>query len=134
MDQAEAIRKARQFADTAHSVEIDRISRQFQEKLVESRARLAARGIPMSGNAVSEAARINGERITALLQTRLDCLLEGFDLHGVIIDDSLVGRVIGELAALRSNWIKSAGQAYGIDPMLGRRLVTESVYLQMVEQ
>jgi hypothetical protein len=133
MGQAEAIVKAREFADRAHAVEIQNISRQCQDKLAASRAQLAARGILMSGNTVVETAKINGERITLMLQSRLDLLLEGFELHHVALDDQLTDRVVRELTALRSAWIKSAAEAFRRDLALSR-LVSPASYTQMLEQ
>jgi hypothetical protein len=87
-----------------------------------------------SGSTVRETARIQGERITALLQSRLGCLLEGFELHHVTLDDQLVQNIINELTGLRSKWIENAGQTLMHDSVLGRRLVGASTYVQMLEQ
>jgi len=134
MDKAQAVAKARQFAETAHSVALDKLSRQFQEKLKESRAQMAANGNLLSGGMIKETARITAERITALLQSRLDCLLEGFELHHVTLDDELVVNITNELTALRSSWIEHAGQAIRSDPVVKTFSVAESTYLQMIGQ
>jgi len=110
MDKAQALAKARQFAETAHSAALDKLFRQFHEKLKESRAQMAANGNLMSGGMIKETARINAERITALLQSRLDCLLEGFELHHVTLDDELVVNIINELTVLRCAWIEHAAE------------------------
>jgi len=89
VDQSDDLEKARQFADTAYNAATETISKQSNEKLQAKRAELAARGMVLSGAMTAETARINGERFTALLQARLNALLEGCDLHGVQIDDQL---------------------------------------------
>ena len=134
MDKAQAVAKARQFAETAHSVALDKLSRQFQEKLKESRAQMAANGNLLSGGMIKETARITAERITALLQSRLECLLEGFELHHVTLDDELVVNITDELTALRSSWIEQAGQAIRSDPVVKTFSFAESTYLQMIGQ
>ena len=77
MDRGRAIAEAERFAQNAFVAEFEIISRQFQDKLAASRAQLAAKGVL---GMVKETARINAERITALLQARLNSLLEGYDL------------------------------------------------------
>src|SRR3989442_15057936 len=67
MDKAQALAKARRFAETAYSAELDKLSRQFQDKLKASRAQMAANGNLLSGGMIKETARINAERISALL-------------------------------------------------------------------
>ena len=95
---------------------------------------MAANGNLLSGGMIKETARINAERITALLQSRLDCLLEGFELHHVTLDDELVVNIINELTALRCSWIEHAGQAIRVDPVVRTFSVAESTYLQLIGQ
>jgi hypothetical protein len=134
VDQEQTIAKAHQFADTALSVEIEKLSRQSLEKLAESRARLAQRGIVQSGIAVVETAKIHSERVTTLLQSRLNLLLEGFELYHVAIDDDLRDRLIAELAALRSTWITNTDQAMKQDHVLRTAPVSPAHYLQLLGQ
>jgi len=134
MDREERINKARQFADLAHGVEVGRLSREYQEKLAESRNRLSARGILISGASVMETAKLNAQRITAMLESRLDLLLEGFELHHVDVDENLRDRLVAELGTLRSTWIHSTGMAFDHDNVLNQRLVQQSAYIQILEQ
>lgn len=134
MDQEQAISQARQFADRAHSVAVARIARETEEKLAAMRNQAAARGNLVSGYTVDQTARIRAEQFTTLLQSRLDSLLEGFDLHQVTLDDQLVDRVVRELASMRSTWIASDRSVYNTDAILGRRLVSQDVYVQLVER
>jgi hypothetical protein len=87
----------------------------------------------LSGYSVRETARINAERITALLQLRLDSFLEGYELHGVLLDAELIREIIDDLIEQRSSMIKQAGQVYDRDPV-GKQLVGTEPYLQMLEQ
>jgi hypothetical protein len=133
MDQQDAIAKARQFADTAYGVEVDRISKESQNKLTEVRTQLAARGLSQSGNMTSETARIQGERITALLQARLDSLLEGYELHGVLLDEQLTAQTATEITGVRNTMISQAttAAATGVtDVGIGG----SSLYVQLLEQ
>lgn len=43
----------------------------------------------MSGNMIAESARIDGEQITAITQSRINATLEGYELHGIEIDDQM---------------------------------------------
>src|SRR4051812_49242990 len=68
MDQQQAIQKARQFAETAHSVEVEKLVHKTQAQLAALRNRLAAQGTILSGTTVVETARIRGEQVTAMLE------------------------------------------------------------------
>lgn len=130
MDRGRAIAEAERFAQNAFVAEFEIISRQFQDKLAASRAQLAAKGVL---GMVKETARINAERITALLQARLNSLLEGYDLYGVAIDEELTLRAIEDLIQLRTSWIGGTVKAYELDPV-AQRLVASGSYKQMLEQ
>src|SRR6266851_6652913 len=133
MDRESAIAEARKFTDNAYVAALDTIVRQSQEKLAASRAQLSARGSLLSGGMVRETARINAERITALLQVRLDSLLEGFELHGVLIDAELTRDIITDLVAKRSTMVEQAVRAYEHDPVT-QTLVGSGPYKEMLEQ
>jgi len=89
MNQSDAITKARLFAQTAYVAAMESIVRERRDDLAKMRGRLAARGMVLSGQTVVETARIAGEQIRALIQARLDSVLEGYELHGVAIDDEM---------------------------------------------
>jgi len=132
MDDA-AIARARQFADTAFSAELERISRDANEQIRQSRARLAAMGTIYSGTTVVETAKINGYRITALLKAKLDLLLEGLELHSVTLDEELEAALLTELKRFREQLTANAGQAYQNDHITAR-LVPVLTYVQTLEQ
>lgn len=116
-NQGESIQTAWQFAQTAYNAELDRISREYQEKLGAKRNELAARGTILSGNAVMETARIDGERITLLLQKRLQFLLEGCELYGVPLDDQISTRIVDEIMQYRETMLGNADRAFAADPV-----------------
>src|SRR3981081_1234472 len=97
MEQREAIIKAKQFAKTAYTAASEHIHRERLNDIVGMQNKLAARGMVLSGAMVSETARITGEKIRALTEARLNAILEGYDLYGVVIDDHLAGSICGEV-------------------------------------
>jgi len=132
MDRGRAISEAKRFADNAYVAAHETILREFQEKLKASRAQLAARGMIRSGAALAETGRINGERITATLQARLDSLLEGYELHAVPLDEELTTQIITQLIGHRSTMLDKAVEANDRDPVT-QRLVGSGSYRHVVE-
>jgi hypothetical protein len=113
MNSGDALIKARRFADSAYFAEVETLSKQYDKKLGEMRSQMAARGLIMSGATTVETARINGERFKAMLQARLNFLLEGYELHGVEIDDPLATSTVNEIMNLRNNLVAQAKQRVG---------------------
>ena len=97
MDQNQAIEKARQFARTRYTGETENIVRDHERKIAQMREHLAARGMIMSGAMISETARIHGEQIKAIIETRLDAILEGYELYCVAIDDHMAINICDDL-------------------------------------
>ena len=124
MDQSQAIEKARQFARASYAGQVDEIVRVHQQRIVELRAQLAARGILMSGTQVVETARINGEQIKALTIARVDAILEGYELHGIEIDDQMSVNICDEVMQGMNQMIHSSEGA----PLVGLTGLTESMY------
>jgi hypothetical protein len=108
MNQSGDITEARKFADNAYAVEVSRISKASQENLQRVQAQFAAQGAIRSGGMTMETARIHGERITALIQSRLNLLLEGYELHSVQLDDQLITNIIDELSTIRTSMISQS--------------------------
>ena len=108
MDQQQAIEKARQFARTAYAGQVDEIVRVHQQKIVELRSQLAARGILMSGTQVVETARINAEQIEALTVARVDAILEGYELYAVEVDDQMAINICDEVIQGMNQMIHSS--------------------------
>ena len=97
MDRNQAIEKARQFTLTRYTGEIENIVRDREQKIAQMRSQLAARGILHSGYMISENARIDGEQIKAMIEARLDSILEGHELYGIAIDDHMAINICDEV-------------------------------------
>jgi hypothetical protein len=110
-DQVDAINKARRFADLAYTTAVDAIAKDTQEKLIEARYRLNAQGQLQSGVMSQASARIYGASVKALVQSRLDGLLEGFELHHVTLIDVLVNSTVEELMSLKDAKVHDASKA-----------------------
>lgn len=108
MDQAEALRNARQFADTAYSAELNNAAREFSAKLQAIQNQLAARGNVLSGAMVRETTRLRGEQRTTLLTKRLELSLEGYELQGVKITDQIAAQTLDDVMKIRRTSIAAA--------------------------
>jgi hypothetical protein len=97
MDQNQALEKARQFARTRYSGEMENIVRVHERKKAEMHNRLAARGSLLSGNMIHENAGVDGEQVRAITESRLDALLEGYELYGITIDDQMAVNLCDEI-------------------------------------
>src|ERR1017187_40128 len=97
MDQNQAIEKARQFARTRYTGELENIVREHEQKKVQMRAQMAANGNLMSGNMIYQNAQIDASQIRAITKSRLDALLEGYELYAVEIDDLMAVNLCDEV-------------------------------------
>lgn len=134
MNQSGDLIKARQFADTAYGVEVSRISKESQENLQRAQAMFAAQGASRSGDMTRETARIHGERITASIQARLNALLEGYDLHGVRLDEQLTTSTIDELSKMRTSMIAQARNAVAKGVVIDMGCGGSALYMRALEQ
>ncbi len=128
MDQNTAIEKARQFARTAYAGQVDAISHVRQQKILEMRSQLAARGTILSGTQVVETARINGEMIRALTVARLEAILEGYELYGISIDDLMAVNICDEVVQGMNQIVHSSKD----DTLVGLPALTTSRYPGML--
>ena len=97
MDPNQAIEKARQFARTRYNGELENIVREHEQKKVEMRAQMAAHGMIMSGNMIHQNAQIDASQVRAIIESRLDALLEGHELYEVAIDDQMAVNLCDEV-------------------------------------
>lgn len=132
MNQNEALEKARRFAQTAYTAEVENLSREYQTKIAAMRSQMAARGRVLSGSMISETARINAERITAMVKLRLNTLLDGCEAHGVYIDDQLAETLSAEVFRDRENWVAMASRSRQFPQ--GLPLSAKAMYPQLVGQ
>ncbi len=89
MNQSEAIRKAEQFAQNAYAAAAEDIVRERRDDILKLNSKLARFGVVHSSVTVVETARIIGEQIRALIQARLNSILEGYEIYGVSVDDEM---------------------------------------------
>jgi hypothetical protein len=109
-DQTDAIDKARRFADMAYTTAMEAITRGSQGKLAEARSQLASQGLSNSSAMARTAAQIYAAQVKALVQARLDGLLEGYDLYDITLDEALVNRTVDELMGLADTMIINAAK------------------------
>ncbi len=130
---SDAIAKARQFAETAYSSTAEETAREFAQKSAEVRNRLAARGAILSGQMSRESAGLHGEQIKTLVQARLDALIEGYELHGVPIDEQLSASIIDDVSRLRLSLLAQTEAAVRASPV-DRGPIDVPQFMQIVEQ
>jgi hypothetical protein len=94
VDNSEEIKIAKQFANTAYTTALEAITKEINEKLIALRTRAAANGTLHSGSTISGAAKLHGERISRLLDARLEGILEGYELYGVPLDEERASRLL----------------------------------------
>jgi len=131
--QQDALSKVKQFADTAYFAAVETATRELQEKSGTMRNQLAARGALQSGLMAHESAKLYGAHIKALLQIRLDALIEGYELHGIPIDDALSTTIIDDVTRLRSSLLTHTEAAVRASP-IDRGPVELGYFVRLVEQ
>jgi len=127
-DQDDALFKARQFAASAFAAALDANSRKFQKEMVEVRARAAAISPLPSGIASKEASRVYAKYIDSLVLARLNSFLEGYELHGLNIDDQLAALTIEDVMNFKDAQISNVRKT----PETNRGPLTGEVFAQVV--
>ena len=98
-------RKITEYVSKAYAAKLHNSTQLAAEKILETKARLAAKGIILSGTAVYEIAKIQGEHINTVVQAQADALLDAYDLYGGEIGDE----ILAEVTSLRSTLIGQIG-------------------------
>lgn len=99
---SESVTKAQRHADIAYSAARDSIQRDFQQKLAEARGKLAKKGLIHSSVMNRETTNLHAERLKMQLQARADALLEGYELHGVQVDEPIARQIMQDIQSLAS--------------------------------
>jgi len=88
--------KAEKHSTLAYTTECEKLAEDYRSKVVELQNNHAARGFGAlpSGTVISEKARLEGELIKARVEAFFNTILEGYELYGVPIDDSLGNSII----------------------------------------
>jgi len=113
MDEAAARQKARDFAKAAYYAKVESLSRETQERIAEFSSEQAARGVARSGHTTAGIGRIRAEQVLASLDAKLDALMEGYELHGVTVDDKLAQEILDDLRQQHESQVRSLRQAVG---------------------
>lgn len=103
------------YADKAYAAAYLNSLQQTSLKIADAKARLASKGVILSGATVQEIANLQGEHINTVVQAKADALLDAYELYGAEIDAS----ILEEATALRGNLVDaiSAGpSSSGLPP------------------
>lgn len=106
----EAIRQARQFAEMSYTDALSRGKKDLEYQLADQRAKLAARGILHSGVMLHGTAQLYGRHIDDMTLARLEGLLDGYELHRVPLDEQLAARTVSEVMNHMSALLIEAAQ------------------------
>ncbi len=96
----EAVAKAQRYADIAYSAARNSIQRESQRKLADARGRLASKGLAHSSVMNAETTSLRAELLKMQLQARADALLEGYELHGVQLDETIAQQIVADVESL----------------------------------
>jgi pyrimidine deaminase RibD-like protein len=103
-------RRITEYANTAYAAALHNSNQLTLNKIAETKARLAQRGIILSGQTVHEIARVQGDHINRVVQARADALLDAYELYGAEIDDAILADVkslratlVGHIAASKDS-------------------------------
>jgi pyrimidine deaminase RibD-like protein len=107
--------KITEYVSKAYAATLHNSTQLTAEKIAATKAQLAAKGIILSGNAVYQIAKIQGEHINTVVQARADALLDAYEMYG----GEIGGEILGEVTVLRSTLIGQIGMAKsGLPPGL----------------
>jgi pyrimidine deaminase RibD-like protein len=98
-------RKVTDYVTKAYAAALHTSTQLAEEKIAQTKAWHASKGIISSGSTVHAIAKIQGEHINTVVQARADALLDAYELYGVEIG----GEILGEVTALRSTLIGQIG-------------------------
>ena len=126
-----AIRKVRQFADSAYTAVLDSCTNDFRKELADLQAQWAANGMVISGGMSKAIAEARGKHISKLVQARLDALLEGCELYG-FLDDQTAADIVKEVMNLKEKMIANSQMATEQSIDLAMGLVSREQFGQLV--
>src|SRR5215469_10359135 len=88
---------ARQYADTLFNRDLERITREYQQRDVSIRRDFAARNVMHSGPCISALSNSLGDRIQALATAKQDALLKSYQRAGIPFDDTALSEISQEV-------------------------------------
>src|SRR5689334_17548797 len=101
MDQ-EALKRAKRYATHKYNAVREELARDYQEKMVQDRAELGRRGLANSGPMAAAVARNSIELAKREIQARADALIDGFELHGIPLDEEAEEEILKDVQDLRT--------------------------------
>jgi hypothetical protein len=102
VEPSDGVAKAKEYAARKYSSLRDDIQLKFNDELAQVRAGLAARGLANSGPMMKAAADNRTNLLKTLIQARVDALIDGFELYGVVISEEITSLIIREAEKLHS--------------------------------
>lgn len=85
--------KVREYVSNAYLAALQKGRQETAQKITAAKARLAQRGVILSGATIVEIAQIQGHHVNTLVQTRADALLDAYELYGAEIGDEILAEV-----------------------------------------
>jgi len=107
-------RRITEYTNTAYDAALHDSNRLTVSRIAETKARLAQRGVILSGQTVHEIAKIQGDHINTVVQAKADALLDAYELYGAEIDDAILTDVRSLRAALVGYISKDSGLPPGV--------------------
>jgi len=129
-DQSDAIKRARDHAESVCAGDAEAIAQEFQLKLDQEREQLAKRGLGTSSVMAHAQVRIECERIRAITQLHLNALLEGCEMYGVQVGDDLAKDFCSDILTEMNKRIDVAQK----NILAGIPAATQSDYPQQIAQ
>jgi pyrimidine deaminase RibD-like protein len=95
--------KIDKYVGSAYNAALHESNQAAALRIASAKAQLAQRGILLSGGAVHEIAKIQGEHVNTVVQAKADALLDAYELYGAEIDDAILEEVRRTRALLVGN-------------------------------
>src|ERR1700690_1811445 len=99
---AEAVKRAKQYANHKYLAVREDLVREFRERLVKERNDLGTRGLVNSGPMAEVTARNAIELAKRELQARTDALIDGFELQSIPLDEDAATEILKDVQDLRT--------------------------------
>ena len=85
------------------------VPKDLELQLAIQRNQLSARGVLRSGNMLHGTAQLYGKHIDDMVLAKVEGLLEGYELHGVLLDERLAALTIEDGMGLKNALLIDAG-------------------------
>ena len=119
MTTSEATEKALQHAQRKYSVAAKKIVEASEQKLDVEKGQLISRGYMVSSAMWKLVGKSFSEQLEALLNARLNALLDAYQLYGVPLDEEVEKQVIHDLSGLRESESRNYNSFVSVQPWLG---------------